>query len=91
MLAARFQQSLLSVVLHPVGITLMTLIQWHSLILAKTGRRSWRGRTQVAAAVSQLTLALSARTAPDRTAADTAAAPVLHKPARTRRPSTKKA
>jgi len=51
MLAARFQQSLLSVVLHPVGITLMTLIQWHSLILAKTGRRSWRGRTQVAAAV----------------------------------------
>ena len=49
------------------------------------------GLAQVAAAVSQLTLALSARTAPDRTAADTAAAPVLHKPARTRRPSTKKA
>jgi hypothetical protein len=43
-LARRFEQSLLGAALHPVGVVLMTLIQWHSLILAKTGRRGWRGR-----------------------------------------------
>ncbi len=48
LLAHRFRQSLISAALHPVGITLMTLIQWHSLYLAKTGRRTWRGRGQVA-------------------------------------------
>ena len=48
LLAVRFRQSMLSAVLHPIGITLMTVIQWHSLYLAKTGRRSWRGRNQVA-------------------------------------------
>jgi len=46
LLARRFCQSLISALLHPVGITLMTLIQWHSLYLAKTGRRTWRGRGQ---------------------------------------------
>jgi len=46
MLAARFKQSPVSVALHPVGVALMTLIQWHSLYLAKTGKRTWRGRTQ---------------------------------------------
>ena len=48
LLAIRFRQSLLSAVLHPIGIALMTLIQWRSLYLAKTGRRTWRGRGQVA-------------------------------------------
>jgi len=42
--AIRFGQSARSVMLHPVGILLLTLIQWHSLWLAKTGRRSWKGR-----------------------------------------------
>ena len=46
MLAVRFRQAWVSVLLHPVGVTLMTVIQWHSLYLAKTGRRAWRGRTQ---------------------------------------------
>lgn len=42
--AIRFRQSVRAVILHPVGILLLTLIQWHSLWLAKTGRRSWKGR-----------------------------------------------
>lgn len=46
LLALRFRQSWLGVALHPVGIVLMTAIQWHSWVLAMTGRREWRGRTQ---------------------------------------------
>ena len=30
--------------LHPFGVLGMTLIQWHSLWLARTGQRIWRGR-----------------------------------------------
>lgn len=30
--------------LHPLGVLLMTLIQWRSLWLHVTGQRSWRGR-----------------------------------------------
>jgi len=45
LLAWRFRQSFLGVALHPLGILLMTAIQWHSFVLAKTGRRTWRGRT----------------------------------------------
>ena len=45
MLADRFNHPHASVMLHPVGVLMMTLIQWHSLILHTTGKRSWRGRT----------------------------------------------
>jgi hypothetical protein len=44
-LASRFEQSLLSAALHPLGVTMMTLVQWHSYALALTGRRGWKGRT----------------------------------------------
>lgn len=44
-LAGRFQQSFLSALLHPLGVAMMTIVQWHSLILARTGKRGWRGRT----------------------------------------------
>lgn len=43
-LALRLRTSLLGALLHPVGVALMTAIQWHSLYLHKSGRRSWRGR-----------------------------------------------
>jgi len=43
-LAARFRQSLIGALLHPVAVTMMTLIQWHSLLLHKMGQRAWRGR-----------------------------------------------
>ncbi|GAB4514860.1 MAG: glycosyltransferase [Phycisphaerales bacterium] len=45
MLADRFRHPHTSVMLHPLGVLAMTLIQWHSLLLHSTGRRSWRGRT----------------------------------------------
>lgn len=45
LLARAFGHGAASVALHPLGVLMMTLIQWHSLILAKTGRRTWRGRT----------------------------------------------
>jgi hypothetical protein len=44
-LAARFAQSPLAVLLHPLGIIMMTAIQWHSWWLHITGRRAWKGRT----------------------------------------------
>jgi hypothetical protein len=50
-LANRFRQGLTAAMLHPVGIALMTLVQWHSFVLHLLGRRSWRGRD---AAVSRL-------------------------------------
>ncbi len=49
-LALRFRQPAVAIPLHPISITLMTLIQWHSLALHLLGRRSWRGRTQGSAA-----------------------------------------
>jgi len=45
-LAVRFRQSWLGVVLHPVAIAVMMAIQWHSFVLAQRGRREWRGRVQ---------------------------------------------
>ncbi len=45
MLAERFGHPHVSVMLHPLGVLLMTLIQWHSLALHASGKRSWRGRT----------------------------------------------
>ena len=44
LLAARFQQAWSGVLLHPVALTVFTLLQWWSLVLHVTGRRSWRGR-----------------------------------------------
>lgn len=44
-LAKRFSHSWASVALHPVGIFMLTVIQWHSLWLHLTGRRAWKGRT----------------------------------------------
>jgi hypothetical protein len=32
------------VVLHPAALMVFTLLQWWSLLLHITGRRSWRGR-----------------------------------------------
>lgn len=44
LLAKRFRQSWLGAALHPVGVLLMTAIQWHSFLLHASGRREWRGR-----------------------------------------------
>ncbi|NBX36003.1 MAG: glycosyltransferase [Planctomycetes bacterium] len=41
----RFRQSMRSVLLHPIGIAVLTIIQWHSAWLHITGRRSWKGRS----------------------------------------------
>ncbi len=49
MLARAFGHGWASVAMHPLGVLMMTAIQWHSLVLAKTGRRAWRGRVQGAA------------------------------------------
>lgn len=43
-LAQRFAHSPAEVALHPVGVAMMTLIQWHSLVLHLTRRREWKGR-----------------------------------------------
>jgi hypothetical protein len=45
MLARALSTSLLGALLHPLGVVLMTAIQWHSYVLHATGRRAWRGRT----------------------------------------------
>lgn len=46
MLAARVQQSALSVLLHPLGVVLVLAIQWAALVSAWRGvPQSWRGRT----------------------------------------------
>jgi hypothetical protein len=38
--------------LHPVSVLLMICVQWRSLYLQLTGRRSWRGRTALGAEVT---------------------------------------
>lgn len=43
-LARRMQTSLVGACLHPLGVVMMTAIQWHSYVLHVTGKRSWRGR-----------------------------------------------
>ncbi len=45
MLAARFRQSWLCVLLHPVTIATLVVIQWRSWWLHRTGRRAWKGRS----------------------------------------------
>lgn len=43
--AARFRQSWLGVLLHPVGVMLVLAIQWRALVHAFSGRSTaWRGR-----------------------------------------------
>jgi glycosyltransferase involved in cell wall biosynthesis len=49
-LALRLRTSVVGALLHPVGVVMMTLIQWHSLYLHRTGKRAWRGRVAGAAA-----------------------------------------
>lgn len=44
MLATRFQQGALCVLLHPVSIALLVAIQWRSAWLHATGQRAWKGR-----------------------------------------------
>jgi hypothetical protein len=44
MLALRFRQSMVGAFLHPVGVLLMTMIQWQSFVAHVLGVRSWRGR-----------------------------------------------
>ena len=39
-----FGHSWRAVLLHPVGLAMLTAIQWHSLWLSMRGRREWRGR-----------------------------------------------
>lgn len=45
LLALKFEQSLVGAMLHPVGVAMMTGVQWHSFYLSLTGRRTWKGRT----------------------------------------------
>lgn len=51
LLAARFGQPWVGVALHPVGVLLLTAIQWWSLWLHVRGRRAWKGRVSGRAAV----------------------------------------
>jgi hypothetical protein len=44
-LTRRFAHPSLAIPLHPLGVLLMTAIQWHSFYLHMTGQRAWRGRT----------------------------------------------
>lgn len=48
-LAQRLRTSFIGAVFHPIGVILMTCIQWHSYWLHLTGRRSWRGRVATTA------------------------------------------
>lgn len=48
-LALRLRTSVIGAVLHPLGVVMMTVIQWHSLYLHRTGKRAWRGRVAGAA------------------------------------------
>lgn len=50
LLATRLRHSLVGALLHPLGIALMTAIQWHSFVLHMFGKRSWRGRVASSAA-----------------------------------------
>ncbi len=49
MISVRMRHPLWIIPLHPVSVVLMTLVQWYSLVLHLTGRRSWKGRTAGAA------------------------------------------
>jgi glycosyltransferase involved in cell wall biosynthesis len=51
LLAARFRQSWWNVLMHPISIVALGAVQWRSLWLDRTGRRSWKGRGGGARAV----------------------------------------
>jgi hypothetical protein len=44
-IAGRFRQDRRVIALHAPSLVLLTAIQWWSLVMHLTGRRSWRGRT----------------------------------------------
>ena len=44
LLSRRFAQGLLPVAAHPLGVLMMTAVQWYSLVLHILGVRAWRGR-----------------------------------------------
>lgn len=46
MIARRVGHAWASVWLHPIGVTLMTAVQWWSWHLQRAGKRAWRGRVQ---------------------------------------------
>jgi hypothetical protein len=49
LLASRFRQSWLSVLLHPLGVTVLLVLQWLALLRAAIGvKTSWRGRAYTA-------------------------------------------
>ncbi len=49
--ARRFSQPLLGALLHPLGVALLVVIQWHALARRLLGRPSrWRGRSYVGSA-----------------------------------------
>jgi hypothetical protein len=48
-LAARFDQPIVSALLHPVGVACLLILQWAALLRAATGRKAtWRGRAYTA-------------------------------------------
>ncbi len=51
-LAARFEQSLAGALLHPIGLILLTVIQWWSFRLHVSGQRTWRGRVAKSTAIT---------------------------------------
>lgn len=44
LIAIRVQQRFVGAALHPVGIALLTAIQWYSFYLHVRGKREWKGR-----------------------------------------------
>jgi hypothetical protein len=48
LLAIRFRQSWLGALLHPIGVSILVLIQWYSWFLRRAGRGvAWKNREQV--------------------------------------------
>lgn len=47
LLSTRFRHPIWLGLLHPITVLLMTLVQWHSLLLHLNRNRSWRGRALV--------------------------------------------
>ena len=46
-LAVRFRQSILGALLHPLGVTILVVIQWYSWFLRRAGRGvAWKDRAQ---------------------------------------------
>jgi hypothetical protein len=59
--AWRFRQSWLGALLHPVGVTLLVVIQWYALVRSWFGRpAAWKGRAYAAATTASLVLAVTA-------------------------------